>query len=328
MKRSVLWLPVLGIALSATPSVSAQRAWRPVRVPPPPRQDVSVQLEDEEGSRLPTFVSGGQTFVLGSWGQTYNIRVSNLGPRRVEVVLAVDGRDAVSGQPTDPVRQRGYVIPGYGNLRVEGFRNSLESVATFRFTDPGDSYSTRMGTPQQQGFITVAVYSERNAPAGPIGIPEERTEWQQGPGVDDVTTRPAPRAGQGRAAESRAPRRPAPAAAAAAPHATGEVDAPWRDRLDAQGGNLGTQYGETRVSHVVEVDFERDRPTQPAQRISLRYDDAAGLEARGIALGPGPLPPAPWLMDPPRPRPQPRRQFAQPPPREPWLWYPWEWPAE
>jgi hypothetical protein len=323
MKRSVLWLPVLGIALSATPSVSAQRAWRPVRVPPPPRQEVSVQLEDEEGARLPTFVSGAQTFVLGSWGQRYNIRVSNLGPRRVEVVLAVDGRDAVSGQPTDLVRHRGYVIPGYGNLRVEGFRNSLESVASFRFTDPGDSYSTRMGTPQQQGFISVAVYPERNAPAGPIAIPEERTEWQQGPGVDDMRRAPsgAPRAGQTRAAK-----RPAPAAAAA-PHATDEAYAPWRDQLGAQGGNLGTQYGETRASHVVEVDFERDRPTQPAQRITLRYDDAAGLEARGIALGPRPLPPAPWPVAPPRP--QPRRDFAQPPPpRDPWLWYPWEWPAE
>jgi hypothetical protein len=59
----------------------------------------------------------------------------------------------------------------------------------------------------------------------------------------------------------------------------------------------------------------------------LRYDDAAGLEARGIEVHPRVFPPAFWTD--PQPVPVTRREFAQPPPgREPWQWRPWEWPAE
>jgi hypothetical protein len=319
MNRWYLWLPILGMALSATPSVNAQRAWRPMP-PPPPRQDVSVQLETEEGATLPTFLSGGQAFVLGSWGQRYNIRVSNLGPGRVEVVVAVDGRDAVSGQVTDLVRHRGYVIPGHGTLRVEGFRNSLESVAAFRFTDPSDGYSARMGTPQQQGMISVAVYPERTPTPGPIAMPDEPPWWRRGRGIDDAEQAPAPGA-----APRQAEKRASPATGATR---ADQATAPWRERREPQGGNLGTQFGETRFSHVVEVDFERLRPTQPSQRITVRYDDAAGLEARGIQLGPRPQPHAFW---PPLPvAPPPHREFAQPPPPpDPWLrWHPWEWPVD
>ncbi len=313
MNRS--WLPVLGVAFLVPASVDAQRAWRPV---PPPRPGVSVQLEDEEGSALPTFVSAGQTFVLGSWGQRYAIRVNNLGPARVEVVIGVDGRDAVSGQVTDLVRHRGYVIPGHGTLRVEGFRNSMESVASFRFTDPGDAYSTRMGTPRQQGVISVAVYPERTPTPGPIAVDDEQ-QWRPLPRAGAAPEQ-APRPGT---TPPRAARRPAPATGA---HAT-DAYAPWRDRAEAGGGNLGTQYGETRYSRVVEVDFERDRPTQPAQRVTLRYDDAAGLEARGIELHPRVIPPALWDDEPPLP--SPRHSFAQPPPpRQPWLWHPWDWPVD
>jgi hypothetical protein len=36
------------------------------------------------------------------------------------------------------------------------------------------------------------------------------------------------------------------------------------------------------MSQVREVSFERENPRNPARVITLRYDDARGLQARGI----------------------------------------------
>ena len=174
MQHRLVGLALVTIGLLATGSVDAQRAWRPRPMPPaPPPAHVAVEVEGESGARLPTFAYQGQSFVLGSFGQAYAIRLSNQSPGRVEVVVAVDGRDAVSGQPTDLVRHRGYVIPAWGTLRVQGFRNSMDSVATFRFTDPGDAYSSRMGSPGQNGTISVAVYAERAWPESPLATPDD-----------------------------------------------------------------------------------------------------------------------------------------------------------
>ena len=65
---------------------------------------------------------------------------------------------------------------------------------------------------------------------------------------------------------------------------------------------LGTQFGERRWSPVDEVDFERADPARPAAVISLRYDDHAGLVAKGV-----PVPPR-WVPEPP-----PRRWVPPPP---------------
>ncbi|HWZ91085.1 MAG TPA: hypothetical protein VNW92_19625, partial [Polyangiaceae bacterium] len=131
--------------------------WRQRPLPPP----YSFTVEDENGNALPTFRQDGRTFLLGEPGQRYNIRVRNPTAQRVEAVVSVDGRDAVSGDPGDYVNGRGYVIPPYGSTLVEGFRRSYEEVASFRFTSPENSYSARMGTPQNVGVIGVAFFPER-----------------------------------------------------------------------------------------------------------------------------------------------------------------------
>ena len=67
----------------------------------------------------------------------------------------------ISGQVGDYSKQRGYVIDAYDSVLIEGFRRSMNTVAAFRFTNPGDSYSSRRGTPQHVGVIGVAVFKER-----------------------------------------------------------------------------------------------------------------------------------------------------------------------
>jgi hypothetical protein len=79
----------------------------------------------------------------------------------------------------------------------------------------------------------------------------------------------------------------------------------------ARRDNLGTEYGESMSSSVQEVAFERADRTHPSELIALRYDDRAGLIARGVAVDPPRYRPRPVCG--PQPFPQ-NRGFAPPPP--------------
>lgn len=287
--------------------------WRPRPAPPP----YSFSVEDENGNSLPTFVKDGRTFLLGEPGLRYNVRVRNPTGQRVEAVLSVDGRDAMSGQPGDYVHERGYVIAAYGSLLVEGFRTSLDEVAAFRFTSPEDSYSARRGTPQNVGVIGVAFFPERVQPQPVMRRPSPRPA----PLPYDYYgyNRDRDSASDGRSAGA-APKRSAPSSAPSAPSFESEGRAD-RSRREAKGhsdlapsgsvNNLGTQFGEARESVVTSVAFERAIPTHPALVATLRYDDADGLTARGIDLSPYRY--SRQVDD--EPQAFPVSRFAQPPPR-------------
>lgn len=294
--------------------------WRSRPFPPP----YSFTVEDENGNALPTFRQDGRTYLLGEPGLRYNIRVQNPTAERVEAVVSVDGRDAVSGDPGDYVNGRGYVIAAHASVLVEGFRRSLEQVATFRFTSPENSYSARMGTPQNVGVIGVAFFLERVRQPEPVvrrRVPQPAPYHQyQSPRFDDHGAQsdqsaPSPAMKQ--------PRASAPASGASAGGAARDRDSsPRREAAKAaphdefeRGGsvnNLGTEFGETRESVVGSVSFERASQMHPALIATLRYDDADGLSARGIdlsALGYSRLAPA---SD--EPQAFPVSHFAQPPP--------------
>lgn len=299
----------------ATQADARSPFWRPRPAPPP----YSFSIEDENGDALPTFTKDGRTFLLGEPGIRYNIRVRNPSAQRVEAVVSVDGRDAVSGQPGDYVNERGYVIPPYGTVLVEGFRRSLEEVAAFRFTSPDDSYSSRMGTPQNVGVIGVAFFPERARPPAPVfrrpmprPAPPPYDYYGYNRGYQGGNVERAPQKSQG-----------APAAAPP-PSATSEGrSADVERRRDAAKGavddfepsgsvnNLGTEFGESHESVVSSVPFERASATHPALLSTLRYDDADGLYARGIDASPYRYRPA--RND--EPQAFPVSRFAAPPPR-------------
>jgi hypothetical protein len=236
-----------------------------------------VALLGEQGEQLRTFQHQGRTFVLGQLGERYAVRVTNPSGERVEAVITVDGRDAISGRVGDYFSNRGYLIGPHDSVLVEGFRQSLAAVATFRFSHPGDSYSSRMGTPENVGVIGVAFFPERRRP---------------------VTLLPVPRRAAPSSEAERAPARSKAGRAAPAPR--------------AEEYRLGTEYGESRSSEVREVPFERADPSHPARIIVLYYDDAQGLEARGIRV----FDDRPWWQPrPTTPDPFPAARFAPPPPR-------------
>jgi hypothetical protein len=220
----------------------------------------SVELVDESGAVLPMYFQAGRAYVLGTLGRRYAVRVRNGSPRRAEVVVSVDGRDAIDGKPAS-FSKRGYVVAPWGEVLIDGYRLSEASVAAFRFATVPRSYAARMGDDRDVGVVGVAVFPEREAirrplPYVPHDAAGERAEAHRGGSLGPTAAAP-------------------PAPAGAAPTLSAE---PQR-KVERPG--LGTEFGEERASPVVEVAFARAR-SQPDAVIALRYDDREGLVALGI----------------------------------------------
>src|SRR5512140_655617 len=97
-------------ALACAPAPTAARSEAPARWGP-----WSVELVDESGAVLPTFEHRGRTYVLGAHGRRYAVRVRNGTAGRIEVVVAVDGRDAIAGRPSS-FGKRGYVVDPWSEV--------------------------------------------------------------------------------------------------------------------------------------------------------------------------------------------------------------------
>ena len=242
-------------------------------------QGYSVSIEDEYGRPLDVYTHQGKTYVLGRHSHRYRVRVRNHTSRRIEAVVTVDGRDAISGEVGDYKVQRGYMVGARQSILVDGFRQSASHVASFRFTNPGNSYSARMGTPQHIGVVGVAVFPERRRPRPMLG---------------SIVPRPKrPHLG------SQSPRRGSPALENQSMDAggrSGGLAGARHGSTPRRTQNLGTQYGESRHSPTRSVRFVRQNSKHPATLLAVYYDDVEGLAGRGIrvhsspALEPSPFP--------------------------------------
>src|SRR5512147_2191800 len=85
------------------------------------RAPYDVQIITESGETAPTYAFKDRFYVQGHLNERYIIRVTNPTPSRVEAVVSVDGLDVVDGESGD-LRKRGYIVPAYGQVNIEGFR--------------------------------------------------------------------------------------------------------------------------------------------------------------------------------------------------------------
>ncbi|HEY2901711.1 MAG TPA: hypothetical protein VGL59_14105 [Polyangia bacterium] len=274
-----------------------------------------------DGVPVPTFHQNGETYVMGQLGQRYTLRVRNQSPRRIEAVVSVDGRDAVDGKAADYRSKRGYLVPAWGQVDIEGWRLSHWQAAAFRFSAVEESYAARSGAPRDVGVIGAAIFSERYVPPPPpprvLELPAPRAERER----DDTGY------DSGAAAEAQAPaksrRSMAPQAAPAAPASPAGNAGSAADRAMASAAKpragLGTEFGEAVSSPIEEVAFVRASASRPSVILGVRYNDHDGLLALGIDVDhrqcgyPG-CDPEVALRRTARPFPVVDRRFAAPPP--------------
>jgi len=123
---------------------------------------VSVALVDEYGRTLDAFSGNGRTVAIGNAGAAYALSISNNTGERFEVVASVDGLDVIDGEEGD-LSKPGYVLSPWQTLIIEGFRQSQNHVAAFRFGSVGASYAASKGKARNVGVVGVALFVERGS---------------------------------------------------------------------------------------------------------------------------------------------------------------------
>jgi hypothetical protein len=123
---------------------------------------VTVRLVDANGNPLPTFATGRERLAEGEVGQRYMIELVNQSANRFEAVVTVDGLDVLDGR-AGSLAKRGYLLQPFATLDIDGFRQSMDEVAAFRFGSVRGSYAAQKGSDRNVGVIGVALFAERAA---------------------------------------------------------------------------------------------------------------------------------------------------------------------
>lgn len=131
--------------------------------------DISVEVVNAHGWELPTYSVRTanrrllqKSYVEAGRGQQYGIRVTNHTPERLGFVIAVDGRNIISGKRSNlSSGERKYVLGPYQTATYRGWRSSRNRINEFYFTDENNSYSAAFGDYSAMGVIAVATFREQ-----------------------------------------------------------------------------------------------------------------------------------------------------------------------
>lgn len=215
---------------------------------------VDVELVSDTRGTLPLYRAGSRgradshrAYVEARKGERYGIRIRNNTGGRVAVVVAVDGRNIISGTMSH-LRgdERMYVLRPYESSIYEGWRTGRNTVNRFYFTEPGDSYAAAFGDRSAMGVIAVAAYREVSAPSPTMLRDSEARNARPG-------------------------REEGPGAGAAAPPGVAR---------EKKSGDAGTGFGEETDSPSVKVAFRAEPGA--AERHFLKYEWRETLCRNGI----------------------------------------------
>jgi hypothetical protein len=175
-------------------------------------------------------------------GENYGIVIRNMTPGRIGVVIAVDGRNILSGKKSGLKNsEEMYIVNGYEHASYNGWRTAGDTVHKFYFTETADSYAMRtFDDSSSMGVIAVAVYREK------------------------VQYRPL--------YENRL-RKTLPAAPSARGLSEGKTGA-------ARDESAGTGFGDEQYSPVIKVAFEPE--SSPVQKTLIKYEWHEVLCKKGI----------------------------------------------
>jgi hypothetical protein len=144
---------------------------------------VEVEIVGQDGRAFATYpLERGansdihRAYVEARMQARYRIRVHNRSAGRVGLVIAVDGRNIITGRKSELGRSESmYILDPWESESYEGWRTSREHVHEFYFTHWKDSYAEAFGDRSARGVIAVAVYRER--------VSEQRSLHREAPAL-------------------------------------------------------------------------------------------------------------------------------------------------
>ncbi|MBT8142535.1 MAG: hypothetical protein HKN88_02430 [Gammaproteobacteria bacterium] len=224
---------------------------------------VDVQVVNDYGRRFKKYpINSGQYSVKRAYleakdGKSYGIRVKNNTRQRIGLVIAVDGRNIISGKKSKlKAKERMYILNPYQAATYDGWRSGKNRINEFYFTDVPDSYSDQtFGDRSAMGVIAVAVFKEKNG------------RWYREPDYDDY-------AYKGRGDSGSRKQSPSGSAQKRAPQSKGGYQS---EALD----ELGTGYGDNRYSPSRRVHFKAEK--YAAVKHFIKYERKATLCEMGIS---------------------------------------------
>jgi hypothetical protein len=228
---------------------------------------MEVRIVTDDGRTLPTYpvkMRHGvrKVYAEAVKGDHYRIEVKNRLNRRVGVVVAVDGRNIISGSKSWlKSNERMYILEPYGSGEFSGWRTAQDRVNRFYFTDVPDSYAAAFDDESAMGVIAVAVYPEVRRCKPPISLPQ--------------TTAPSPRVYEEKAAGSANKEK-------SASDRTGgsEVMKDQAAKSDQTLESAGTGYGRDEYSPSHVVAFEPE--SRAVETIYLKYEWRSTLCKLGV----------------------------------------------
>ena len=234
---------IMAVLLSAAPVFGHGNA--------PLAGEVSIEITSDNGSVFRSFPSSDtwknetrciKKYLEAKKGDNYGIVIRNNSPERLGVVIAVDGRNIITGSRSDlKNNETMYIVNAYEQVRYDGWRTTAREVHQFYFTEPADSYSIRtFADSSAMGVIAVAVFREKDRPQPMLELSRRD-------------------------------------AAPAAP----SLDSAGRSMGKASAGeSTGTGFGDSRYSPVVRVEFEPEN--LPVQKTLIKYEWHETLCKKGI----------------------------------------------
>jgi hypothetical protein len=198
---------------------------------------VVIEIVGTDGNAFREFPVNSRDDALRSYlqaekGARYQVRVRNTTGSRLGLVIAVDGRNIISGRKSQLERDEPmYVLDAGESQDYAGWRANLQAINEFYFADWKDSYAEAFGDRSARGVIAVAVFRE----------------------VPPLVYQPYSGESSGRSAD-----------AAASPPAASSAGGQRRDQ------SPGTGYGERRADPAERVEFVAQ--SNPDSRHFIKYE--------------------------------------------------------
>ena len=166
--------------------------------------DVSVDIVDERGRVFQQIPVRGKkdtyrAYLEAVQNVNYGIRIRNGSEHRIALVIAVDGRNIISGQRSElQPNERMYIVGPRQEQVFQGWRTGQNRINRFYFTDTGDSYAAAWQDHSAMGVIAVAAFQEKVSvrPQSQISRSEQRARpsaksKQAGTGFGDEAYSPS-----------------------------------------------------------------------------------------------------------------------------------------